>query len=94
MLLLYISGQELVGIFDDDVQGDLALGGFGAAEGLDLIEVDDFFHDGLSVRLNDIFDIAGADCDVVAIGGVGEVDGARPEQVSGVIRCGDEHKDC
>lgn len=87
MLLLYISGQELVGIFHHDVQGDLALGGFGAAENLNLIEVDDFFDDGLAGGLHDVFDIAGADCDVVAIGGVGEVDGARPEQVGGVIRC-------
>lgn len=94
VLLLYITGQELVGIFDHDVQGHLTLGGFGATEGLDLIEVDDFLDDGLSGRLNDVFDIAGADCDVVAIGSVGEVDGARPEQVGGVIRCGGEHEDC
>lgn len=48
MLLLYISGQELVGILNNNIERDLALGGFGAAKDLNLIEVDDFFDDRLS----------------------------------------------
>lgn len=57
------------------------MSGLGAPEDLDLIEVDDFLNDGLPGRLNDVFDVAGADCDVIALGGGGEVDWTWPEEV-------------
>lgn len=91
LFMFDIGGDEDVDTLDDDVEHYFAGGNLAALEDLNEVKVDDLLDVDLSWRGDNVFDVAGAEGHVAGVGGgVGEVDGPRPQLVGGVAGVGRE----